>query len=179
MDPVDGTNNFVHGSPDYAVMVAELRRGEVVRSWILQPEHDVTFVAERGAGAWRNGVRMPLLDPRPDVERWRGTAMQPLLRNRKLGDLPRIGVTRSCAGVDYSLVACGKLDFVVFAHSKVWDHAPGALLVSEVGGATVSESGARYQSIHSDRWLLCAASIGMAQGVSERIGRELSPIDAR
>ena len=58
VDPVDGTKNFVHGSPDHAVMAAELRGGEVVRSWIWQPQHGTAYVAERGAGAWRNGERL-------------------------------------------------------------------------------------------------------------------------
>ena len=39
IDPVDGTKNFVRGSPDHAVMVAEIRGGETVRSWIWQPQH--------------------------------------------------------------------------------------------------------------------------------------------
>ena len=47
VDPVDGTKNFVHGSPDHAVMVAETLAGETVRAWIWQPEHEVAWVAER------------------------------------------------------------------------------------------------------------------------------------
>src|SRR3982751_2625492 len=54
VDPVDGTKNFVHGSPDHAVMVGEVRGGEAVRGWIWQPQHERAYVAERGAGAWRN-----------------------------------------------------------------------------------------------------------------------------
>ena len=56
VDPVDGTKNFVNGSPDHAVMVAETVGGETVRGWIWQPEHEVAWVAERGAGTWRDGV---------------------------------------------------------------------------------------------------------------------------
>ena len=51
VDPVDGTKNFVNGSKDHAVMVAEVRGGEVVRGWIWQPQHETAYVAERGAGA--------------------------------------------------------------------------------------------------------------------------------
>ncbi len=58
VDPVDGTKNFVHGKKDHAVMVAELRSGDVVRGWIWQPQHELAYVAERGAGAWRNGERV-------------------------------------------------------------------------------------------------------------------------
>jgi len=58
VDPVDGTRNFVHGSPDHAVMVAEVRAGTVVRAWIWQPQHQLAYVAEHGGGTWRNGERL-------------------------------------------------------------------------------------------------------------------------
>ena len=58
VDPVDGTKNFVHGSPDHAVMVSEVLRGETVRAWIWQPEHEVAWVAEKGGGVYRNGERV-------------------------------------------------------------------------------------------------------------------------
>ena len=58
VDPVDGTGNFVKGSPDYAVMIAEIRRSEVTRSWIWQPEAGRAYVAERGAGVTCNGEPM-------------------------------------------------------------------------------------------------------------------------
>ena len=62
VDPVDGTKNFVNGSPDHAVMVSEVRDGTTTRGWIWQPEHEQAWVAELGAGATRNGeavVRPP------------------------------------------------------------------------------------------------------------------------
>ena len=46
VDPVDGTRNFVHGSPDHAVMVSEAIVGQTVRAWIWQPQHQVAYVAE-------------------------------------------------------------------------------------------------------------------------------------
>ena len=58
VDPVDGTKNFVHGSADHAVMVAETRGGRAVRSWIWQPQHGLGYAAELGAGCYRNGVRV-------------------------------------------------------------------------------------------------------------------------
>ena len=59
VDPVDGTKNFVHGSPDHAVMVAETVGGETVRGWIWQPEHEVPGSPSSGAGIQRNGERVP------------------------------------------------------------------------------------------------------------------------
>src|SRR3954452_2916256 len=55
VDPVDGTKNFVNGSPDHAVMVAEVRDGVTERGWIWQPALQVAWVAERGAGVRRDG----------------------------------------------------------------------------------------------------------------------------
>ncbi|MCW2739107.1 inositol monophosphatase family protein, partial [Nocardioides sp.] len=50
VDPVDGTKNFVNGSKDHAVMIAEVLDGVTVRGWIWQPEHGQAWVAERGGG---------------------------------------------------------------------------------------------------------------------------------
>ena len=63
VDPIDGTKNFVHGSPDHAVMVSELRSRQVVRSWIWQPQHGRAYIAERGAGAYRDGERLTRTAP--------------------------------------------------------------------------------------------------------------------
>ena len=83
VDPVDGTKNFVHGSPDYAVMVSEVVDGETVRGWIWQPEHETAWVAELGgrrtpqrrAGPPRArrrpaaGRHLDLVAPRPPARR--------------------------------------------------------------------------------------------------------------
>src|SRR6476469_3604496 len=84
VDPVDGTKNFVHGSKDHAMMVAEVRAGEVVRGWIWQPQHETAYVAERGAGAYRDGVRLH----RPPVgENLRGVTSRRRWIGRALGAL--------------------------------------------------------------------------------------------
>lgn len=142
VDPVDGTKNFVHGSPDHAVMVAELRRGEVVRSWIWQPQHEIAYVAERGAGAWRNGerlVRPPLgADLRGVTSRrsWIGSA---------LGTLRALDITWVCCGVDYPHVVEGAADYALYWVAKPWDHAPGSLLLSEAGGYVGTFTGGPYR----------------------------------
>jgi fructose-1,6-bisphosphatase/inositol monophosphatase family enzyme len=128
VDPVDGTKNFVAGSPDHAVMAAELRDGEVVRSWIWQPQHGVAFVAERGAGAWRNGERLV----RPPVGGLpRGVTSRRRWIGRSLGGLPPLELTWVCCGVDYPQMVEGGADYVVYSGTRPWDHAPGALLLAE------------------------------------------------
>jgi fructose-1,6-bisphosphatase/inositol monophosphatase family enzyme len=142
VDPVDGTKNFVKGSPDHAVMVAELRGGEVVRSWIWQPQHERSYVAERGAGAWGNGrrlVRPPLED---DL---RGVTARPSWTGRALAALGTLDLTWICCGVDYPQLVEGGADYALYRRPKPWDHAPGSLLLSEAGGFVGTFDGARYR----------------------------------
>ena len=135
VDPVDGTRHFVKDSPDHAVMVAELRAGEVVRSWIWQPQHHRAYVAERGSGAWRDGTRLTAT----------GTGRR----------LPRF--TGTCCGVDYPRLASGEADLAVWPKTKPWDHAPGSLLLTEAGGRVGSPRGAAYRPTSPPRVLVAHA----------------------
>jgi len=142
IDPVDGTRNFVHGSPDHAVMVAEVRGGETVRSWIWQPQHRVAYVAERGGGAWRDGVRLT----RPPIgERLRGVTSRRSWIGRALGTLTALELTWVCCGVDYPKLVEGEADYAIYRHGKPWDHAPGSLLLSEAGGHLGTFDGEPYR----------------------------------
>jgi fructose-1,6-bisphosphatase/inositol monophosphatase family enzyme len=142
VDPIDGTKNFVAGSPLHAVMAAELRDGEVVRSWIWQPQLDAAYVAERGGGAWRNGER--LVRPRIGPE-LRGVTSRRGWIGRALGTLRALELTWVCCGVDYPKVVEGEADFALYKKAKPWDHAPGSLLVEEVGGVVGTFGGQRYR----------------------------------
>ena len=141
VDPVDGTKNFVHGSPDHAVMIGEMRGGEVVRGWIWQPQHQAAYVAERGAGAWLNGERLTLAPAaggtpyRTARRRWVG---------RELGDLGTLELTWACCGVDYPHLVAGDSRAHVYNHSKPWDHLPGALILTEAGGHVGMIDGAPF-----------------------------------
>ncbi|WP_207619239.1 inositol monophosphatase [Nocardioides sp. IC4_145] len=142
VDPVDGTRNFVKGSPDHAVMVAELRGGEVVRSWIWQPQHDAAYVAERGAGAWRNGERVR----RPPVgDGLLGVTSRHGWIGRALGTLRTLELSWRCCGVDYPAVVDGRADYALYKKTKPWDHAPGSLLVTEAGGHVGTFRGQPYR----------------------------------
>ena len=142
VDPVDGTRNFVHGSADHAVMVAELQRGEVVRSWIWQPQHERSFVAERGAGAWSDGRR--LVRP-PLGEALRGVTSRRGWIGRALGTLRALELTWVCCGVDYPKLVEGEADYALFRRAKPWDHAPGSLLLTEAGGYVGTFDGSPYR----------------------------------
>ncbi len=154
VDPVDGTKNFVNGSPDHAVMVSEVVRGDAVRSWIWQPEHGVAWVAERGAGVWRNGVRM-VRKPAAGVPI--GATSIWALRGTTLGDLAALRLSWVCCGVDYPRLIEGACDYIVFANSKAWDHVPGTLMLREAGGSVGFVDGSAYTPRSVGRGLLVAA----------------------
>lgn len=141
VDPVDGTKNFVNGSPDHAVMVAEVRGGETVRGWIWQPQHEAAYVAERGAGAWLNGERLTATEPAE------GTPYRTARRAWVGRDVPGLGVlelTWACCGIDYPHLIAGDAAALVYNHSKPWDHLPGALLTQEAGGHVGMLDGSAY-----------------------------------
>jgi fructose-1,6-bisphosphatase/inositol monophosphatase family enzyme len=142
VDPVDGTKNFVAGSPDHAVMVAELRDGDVVRSWIWQPQHARAYVAERDAGAWCNGIRLvrPPVGAAP-----RGVTSRRRWIGRSVDGLAPLELTWVCCGVDYSQLVEGAADYLVYARALPWDHAPGALLLTESGGQLGTFDGEPYR----------------------------------
>lgn len=142
VDPVDGTKNFVKGSPDHAVMVAELRGGDVVRSWIWQPQHRHAYVAERGAGAFRDGTRLV----RPPVGELRGVTSRRSWIGRTLGALSALELTWVCCGVDYPKLVEGDADYAVYRKGNPWDHAPGSLLVTEAGGCVGTFAGEPYRA---------------------------------
>ncbi|WP_281964209.1 inositol monophosphatase family protein [Serinicoccus marinus] len=144
VDPVDGTRNFVHGSPDHAVMVAETRAGTTVRAWIWQPQHRLAYVAERGAGATRNGERLPPLRPGTDPARWRVHTSARRQVGESLGGTAPMALTWVSCGIDYPKLAEGACDALVYHGTRPWDHVPGALLVHEVGGLVATDEGEAY-----------------------------------
>ncbi|MFC5727798.1 MULTISPECIES: inositol monophosphatase family protein [Nocardioides] len=130
VDPVDGTKNFVLGSPNHAVMVSEVRAGEVTRGWIWQPQHEAAYVAERGAGAWHNGERLTVSEPngapyRTARRQWVG---------RDLPGLGRLELTWACCGIDYPHLVAGDASALVYSRSMPWDHLPGSVILTEAGG---------------------------------------------
>ena len=122
-------------------MVAEVRRGEVVRGWIWQPQHRVAYVAERGAGAWRDGERLT----RPPLgDELRGVTSRRSWIGRALGTLRALDLTWVCCGVDYPKLVEGEADYALYRKAKAWDHAPGSLLLTEAGGFVGTFDGVPY-----------------------------------
>lgn len=168
VDPIDGTKNFVHGRADHAVMVAELRDGVTVRGWIWQPEHGAAYVAERGAGLFRNGVRVGRDAVPSSPAQARVATSRPSEQGRH--DDLTFGPTAWCCGVDYPWLATGEVDALVYAATKPWDHAPGSLFVAEVGGVTRHVDGTEYRpGLRNDSRLVAAADDDLWQAVAHAV----------
>ena len=141
VDPVDGTKNFVNASPDHGVMVAEMRGAQVVRSWMWQPQHGVAYVAEQGAGAFRNGERIA---PRTVGQVAQGVTSRPTRVGESIDGLPPLKLSWVCCAVDYPQIASGGADFILYVTTKPWDHAPGSLFITEAGGVCAYADGSAY-----------------------------------
>ncbi len=169
VDPVDGTKNFVHGNPDHAVMIGEVLSGEVVRGWIWQPQHRTAFVAERGAGAWHDGVRMAW--PSPDTQAPRGRTSRRSRVGTAYAGLPALTLTWACCGVDYPHVASGDADYLVYGSAMPWDHVPGSLLLAETGGGVGYLDGSPYDPATRRAPLFAAASDAVYDAVRHAAAR--------
>jgi fructose-1,6-bisphosphatase/inositol monophosphatase family enzyme len=152
VDPVDGTRQFVRGSPDHAMMLAELRGGAVVRSWIWQPQHRRAYVASAGGGARLDGRAVHGHRPRdagtPRARTWVARA-RAVLREHRL--------TGTCCGIDYPRLAEGTADYALFWRPRPWDHAPGSLLLGEAGGMVGALDGTPYAAQQPPARVLLAA----------------------
>ncbi|MGB5935308.1 MAG: inositol monophosphatase family protein [Ornithinimicrobium sp.] len=153
IDPVDGTKNFVRGSVDHAVMVAELRSGVCVRSWIWQPQHQRSYVAERGSGVWRGRQRLSR-GPTPMADQVRAVTSIRSWLGAELGVVGPLELTWVCCGLDYPKLIEGEADAIVYGGTHPWDHAPGTLMVTEAGGYAATFAGEPYDPTTRPRGLL-------------------------
>jgi myo-inositol-1(or 4)-monophosphatase len=143
VDPLDGTTNFLHGIPHWAVSIALEHKGEIVAAVVYDPAKDEMFVAEKGSGAYLNDRRIRVSGRREMITMLFGTGIpfggSPLLPET-LKDLARLtprtaGIRRmGVAALDLAYVAAGRLDGFWERSLNPWDIAAGLLLVREAGG---------------------------------------------
>ncbi len=143
VDPLDGTTNFLHGMPHWAISIALEHKGEIVAAVIYDPIKDEIFTAEKGAGAWVNDRRLRVSGRVNMSEMVFATGLPFAGRAdlpETLADLARIlprcaGVRRwGSAALDLAYVAAGRYDGYWERGLHAWDIAAGVLLVREAGG---------------------------------------------
>ena len=148
VDPLDGTTNFLHGVPHFAISIAVEERGagsrtEVTQSLVYQPLTDESFWAEKGRGAWLQDRRLRVSSRRDLSECLIGTGMphygrgDPASWSKIYNAIaPHVsGVRRfGSAALDLAWVAAGRIDGFWEDDLDLWDTAAGVLLVREAGG---------------------------------------------
>lgn len=177
IDPLDGTSNYLQHFPVWSISIA-LRQGtEIVAGVIYEPLRDEMFSAERGSGAWRNGVRIRVSDQRDLDGSFLATGF-PFRAQTQVETYTSIfadvirrakGVRRAgSAALDLAYTAAGIFDGFFELHLAPWDIAAGALIVREAGG-TVSDfsGGERFW----ERGNIVGAASGVHRALLEVIGR--------
>ncbi len=143
VDPLDGTTNFLHGLPHFAVSIALEHKGEVVAGVVYDPAKDELFFAEKGQGAWMNEGRLRVSGRHRLIESIFATGLPFAGRSdlpETLQDLARLlpataGVRRfGAAALDLAYVAAGRYDGFWERRLNAWDMAAGLIIVKEAGG---------------------------------------------
>ncbi|MEO6564562.1 MAG: inositol monophosphatase family protein, partial [Casimicrobiaceae bacterium] len=143
VDPIDGTANFIHGFPYYAISIALAHGSEITHAVVMDPVHNEVFTAAKGRGAYCNGTALRVstcldLDCAlvgtvfPTRESPRLSAYLPIF-NALIGRCAGIRRAGACA-LDLAYLAAGRLDGFWVMSLQPWDVAAGALLVKEAGG---------------------------------------------
>lgn len=143
VDPLDGTTNFLHGMPHWAISIALEHKGEIVAAVVFDAAKDEMFWAEKGSGAWMNDRRLRVSGRRAMHEAVFATGV-PFSTKKTLpatlADLARLmpacaGMRRwGVASLDLAYVAAGRFDGYWERELQQWDIAAGILLVKEAGG---------------------------------------------
>lgn len=156
IDPLDGTNNYVHGIPMYSVSVALTDREDILLGVIYDPWMQELFLAEKEAGAWLNGqplavseqvsIEGSFIGSDMGYDAAAGVRILDTVRN----SWPQMWGIRimGSAVLGLAYVACGRLDLYVHAYLYPWDIASGILLVREAGGEVTDWEG-KQSTIHS------------------------------
>ena len=163
IDPIDGTTNFMHGIPQFAISIALEREGQLVSGLVFNPVTDDMFTAEKGHGAYLNNRRLRVAARKElggaviatglpfmgKAGHARAGAEMAAVMNVTAG-IRRFGA----ASLDLAFVAAGRFDGFWERGLSAWDMAAGIILVREAGGVVSDLSGGGEMLARGD--ILCA-----------------------
>ena len=150
IDPLDGTTNFLHGIPQFAVSVGLERNGEMVAGIIYNPANDELYMAEKGQGAFLNNQRLRVSGRVDIVDAIIGCGIPTLSKGghpKFIAELSALmpkcsGIRRAgAAALDLAYVAAGRLDAFWERGLHSWDMAAGIVLIREAGGFVTDMAG--------------------------------------
>ena len=150
IDPLDGTTNYLHGFPQYAISIALEHQGRLEQAVVYDPVKDELFTASRGGGAFLNNRRLRVTGLKTLEGALLGTGIpfrddqpiEPFIATMRAMLGPIAGIRRAgSAALDLAYVAAGRLDGYWEFSLKPWDMAAGLLLVREAGGMITDFAG--------------------------------------
>ncbi len=156
VDPLDGTTNYVHGFPGYAVSVALARGGELLVGVVYDPLSEECFSAAVGQGAWLGDQRLHTSGATTVAESLFAVSLPPHAPRdaHDMVDMTTVaplsqGIRRTgSAALNLAHVATGQLDAFWAARINAWDVAAGVLLVAEAGGIVTGRDGRPFDLWH-------------------------------
>ncbi|WP_297297206.1 inositol monophosphatase family protein [uncultured Methylovirgula sp.] len=150
IDPLDGTTNFLHGLPIFAISIGLAREGQIVAGLVYNPATDDMYVAEKGQGAYLNNRRLRVAARRDFADALVGCGIPHLGKKdhdrfqrefatvmARASNLRRLGAV----ALDLCFVAQGAYDGFWERHLKSWDMAAGILIIREAGGFVTDADG--------------------------------------
>ena len=175
IDPLDGTTNFLHGIPHFAINLALEREGVVVAGVTFNPASNELFWAEKGKGCFLNDKRLRVAARRTLIESVLATGIPFAGRPGHAQFLKELhqmtqrvaGVRRfGSAALDLAYVAAGRFDGYWERNLKPWDIAAGGLMVLEAGGIVASADGGEFAPADGS---VCAANSELQPLILERL----------
>lgn len=162
IDPLDGTHNFMHGIPHWAISIALERKGEIVAGLVYDCAKDEMFTAEKGGGAFIHRNKRLRVSGRRDLESAIINYGQPIADGtnreqfyKEVSAVSRYAMVRrfGAAALDMCYVAAGRIDAYWETGIKPWDVAAGYIIVKEAGGL-VSSIHKNENPVHSGNILV-------------------------
>ena len=130
VDPIDGTTNFLHGVPHFAISIALQIDGEIISGLVYDPIKNEIFYAEKNSGSFMNNNRVRVSN--------KSNIDECLFATDNFGIkkiYPKINLRNTgCAALDLAYVGCGRFDGYFHNHINIWDIAAGKIIIEEAGG---------------------------------------------
>lgn len=159
VDPLDGTTNYAHGYPVFAVSIGLEYKGEIILGVVFDPTRDEMFAAERGAGATLNNRKIRVSQTEKLGASMLSTGFPYNIRTSELTNLDNWSkfamaaqaIRRDgAASIDLCYVACGRYDGFWELNLSPWDTAAGALIVIEAGGRISDFTGGQFSNYRAE-----------------------------
>ncbi len=130
IDPIDGTTNFLHGVPHFAISIALQQEGEIIIGLIFDPIKNEIFYAEKNNGSFFNNNRIRVSN--------KSNMEECLFASNNEGVkliYPKLNLRNTgCAALDLAYVGCGRFDGYFHNEINIWDVAAGKIIIEEAGG---------------------------------------------